>query len=163
MQGEKTESDITSSIDLLERVNPDVICIIRGGGSQADLAWFDNENIARRIINCSIPVWVGIGHEIDLGVLDLVAHSSHKTPTAVAETLVSSLQELSIRLDTAYDRLKNITQRVIALLESNLQRNIQGSVNTLRTYYSLLEGKIKNSTLQAESKFIRKVADKENL
>jgi len=55
MQGEKTESDITSSIDLLERVNPDVICIIRGGGSQADLAWFDNENIARRIINCSIP------------------------------------------------------------------------------------------------------------
>jgi len=108
-------------------------------------------------------IWVGIGHEIDVGVLDVIAHTAHKTPTATAEALVNRLQELSVRLDIGFDRLKNITQRAIALQESTLQRNIQGTVNGLKKYITLVEGNLKNFTLQAESKLVRKFRDKENL
>lgn len=162
MQGEKTEADVINAIGLLEKFGVDVICIIRGGGSQDDLAWFDNEKIARRIIICSIPIWVGIGHEIDVGVLDVIAHTAHKTPTAAAEALVNHLQALSIGADIAFDRLKNITERAIALLESSLQSNIQGTSNELRKYFTLLEGNIKNSTIQTELRFIRRFKDKEH-
>jgi len=163
MQGEKTESDIIAGIEKLEKARVDIICIVRGGGSQADLAWFDNERIARKIINCSIPVWVGIGHEIDAGVLDVVAHTTHKTPTAVAEALVSRIQDLSIRLDVAKDRLKHITERRITLHESSLQRNIQGGINGLRKYFTIIDGNIKNYILQIEARFISKFKDKENI
>ena len=162
MQGENTERDALAAIDRLEEAKVNVICIIRGGGSQADLAWFDNEKIARAIINCSVPVWVGIGHEIDVGVLDVVAHQAHKTPTAVAEALVNRLQELSINLDLAVDRLKHTTERLIALETSTLQRNLQGAVNGLRKYYTLIESNIKNYGLQTESKFIRWFNEHEN-
>ena len=163
MQGEKTEKDVISAIDLLEKINADIICIIRGGGSQADLASFDNENIARRVINCSAPIWVGIGHEIDVGVLDVVAHSAHKTPTAVAETLITRLDELSASIEVAHDRMKHNTERMIALQESSLQRNVQAIINGLKNYFTLVENKIKNYTLLSESKFVRIFSEKENI
>lgn len=161
MQGEKTESEVISSIGFLEKACVDIICIIRGGGSQSDLAWFDNEKIARRITSSPIPVWVGIGHEIDVGVLDVVAHTSHKTPTAVAEALVGRLRDLVIGLEVAFDRLKNNSARVIALIESKQQRNIMGSVSGLKKYFALLEGNLRNSILRAESRFVNKFMEKE--
>lgn len=161
MQGEKTASEVISSISFLEKACVDIICIIRGGGSQSDLAWFDNEKIARRIASSPIPVWVGIGHEIDMGVLDIVAHTSHKTPTAVAEALVGRLRDLVTRLGVAFDRLKNNASRAIALKESKQQRNIMGSISGLKKYFSLLEGNLRNSILQAESRFVKKFMEKE--
>lgn len=161
MQGEKTESDVISSINLLEKACVNLICIIRGGGSQSDLAWFDNEKIARRIAVSPVPVWVGIGHEIDVGVLDIVAHTSHKTPTAVADALVGRLQDLVIRLDIAFDRLKNNAKRVIALQESKQQRKIIGAVNGLKKCFALFEGNVRNMILQAESRFVKKFMEKE--
>lgn len=72
------------------------------------------------IANSPLPVWVGIGHEIDVGVLDHVAHSSHKTPTAVAEALVAQLREVDARLASAIDRLVVATNRVTDLKTASL-------------------------------------------
>jgi exodeoxyribonuclease VII large subunit len=94
MQGADTEKDVPRALALLAR-NPsvEVIVVIRGGGSRSDLIWFDKEKVARAVALCPKPVITGIGHEIDLSVADLVAHTSRKTPTAVAQTLIERARE----------------------------------------------------------------------
>ena len=69
----------------------DVVVIIRGGGSQSDLSWFDNYNIAYHVTQFPLPVITGIGHDKDISVTDMVANRSLKTPTAVADFLIDSV------------------------------------------------------------------------
>jgi exodeoxyribonuclease VII large subunit len=70
----------------------DALCVIRGGGSRTDLAWFDDLQVALAVAQHPLKVLVGIGHQRDQSVLDVIAHS-HKTPTAVAEFLCELAQE----------------------------------------------------------------------
>lgn len=93
MQGDKTEYSI---IDALNRIyenyeNFDIVVIIRGGGGVADLSSFDSYELAVNIANFPLPVIVGIGHERDNTVIDYVAHTSVKTPTAAAAYLINIL------------------------------------------------------------------------
>lgn len=89
MQGVETERDVPTALAALA-ADPDIdaVVVIRGGGSRSDLIWFDKEKIALAVARCPKPVLTGIGHEIDLSVADLVAHTSRKTPTAVAQFLI---------------------------------------------------------------------------
>jgi exodeoxyribonuclease VII large subunit len=89
VQGTTAPREVTAGISTLPARGCDVICIIRGGGSQADLATFDDERIARAIATCPIPVLTGIGHTGDVSIADLVAHESFRTPTACAEALAT--------------------------------------------------------------------------
>ncbi len=91
MQGNETEASVCNAINNIfeETTNYDIIVIVRGGGSQADLSWFDNYNIAYLITQLPIPVLTGIGHQKDLSVTDMVAHRSFKTPTAVADFIIN--------------------------------------------------------------------------
>lgn len=155
MQGEHMEQGLVSSLQQLTQANVDVICIVRGGGSQADLAWFDNEQITRAVLACPIPVWVGIGHEIDIGVLDFIAHMSFKTPTAVAEELVRRIQELVAILQTAGDQLQHIVDRRVATQEQLMQRNIHGAMMGFRKQLDLAYGRLDKSMLGARSSFER--------
>lgn len=66
----------------------DCAVIVRGGGARLDLAAFDNLELCRTLAGMPLPVLSGIGHDIDETVLDLVAHTALKTPTAVAEFLI---------------------------------------------------------------------------
>ncbi|MCD6599067.1 MAG: exodeoxyribonuclease VII large subunit [Dehalococcoidia bacterium] len=161
MQGESTESETVSAVRFLTKTKVDVICIVRGGGSQLDLAWFDNERIARSIINCPIPVWVGMGHEIDTGVLDVVAHSSFKTPTAVAEALVNTLQELLHSLEFASERLQNTVDRRLELSGRELSRMILGACNGFRKQQELVQQRFSNGTLRVSSQFEERFSSKE--
>ncbi len=70
----------------------DVLCIMRGGGSRTDLAWFDDRDVAFAVAKHPLKVIVGIGHQRDQSVLDAIAHSE-KTPTAVAELLVRGVED----------------------------------------------------------------------
>jgi len=153
MQGENTERETISAVRLLAKAKVDVICIVRGGGSQLDLAWFDNEQIARSIIKCPLPVWVGIGHEIDTGILDVVAHSSFKTPTAVAEVLVNTLQELLHSLELAAGRLHNTVDWRLELSGRELSRMTLGASNGFRKQHELVQQQFSNSTLKIKSQF----------
>jgi exodeoxyribonuclease VII large subunit len=95
MQGKESESGIIKALDrIATHIDKfDLAVIIRGGGSQTDLSWFDNYNIAYYITQFPLPVITGIGHEKDLSVTDIVAHRSLKTPTAVADFLIGCMND----------------------------------------------------------------------
>ena len=100
MQGERTAASV---IDALQRIEMtidlwDCVVIIRGGGSTSDLNGFDNLELARTVATFSLPIIVGIGHERDRTVLDDIAHTRVKTPTAAAEWLINSAQQLLDRV-----------------------------------------------------------------
>lgn len=122
MQGQQTE---TSVIAALERIYDaqalfDVVVIIRGGGATVDLASFDSYPLASYIANFPLPVITGIGHDRDQTVLDSVAHTSVKTPTAAAalliDTLANELQQLQALqeavIDLTRDRMEQENQRL---------------------------------------------------
>lgn len=93
VQGDSAVGAVSKAIDALaERSDLDAIVVIRGGGSKTDLSTFDAEPIARAIARSALPVFTGIGHEIDVSVADEVAHESHKTPTACAVALIDKVR-----------------------------------------------------------------------
>jgi exodeoxyribonuclease VII large subunit len=89
VQGHTAISEVAGAIARLDDENLDVICVVRGGGSKADLAAFDAAPIAYAIATATTPVLTGIGHTGDESVADLVAHEAHITPTACGAALVS--------------------------------------------------------------------------
>ncbi len=107
LQGIEMENGIISALDrIADHINLfDVVVIIRGGGSQSDLSWFDNYRIAFHVTQFPLPVITGIGHEKDLSITDMVAFQSLKTPTAVADYLIDSVSG-------AEDRLKEISSEI---------------------------------------------------
>ena len=107
MMGEQTERQVIQALAALADRGVDVIVITRGGGSRADLSWFDQKAIAVTIAECDAPVVTAIGHEIDRSIADLVAHRACKTPTAAAEFLVA-------RVDVAAERLAAVRERLLA-------------------------------------------------
>lgn len=93
MQGKGVESDVCRAIDGFNKMKGlDVIVITRGGGSIADLSWFDNQRIAEKIAASHLPVLSGIGHEINITVTDLAAYTYQKTPTAIAQFLIERVE-----------------------------------------------------------------------
>jgi len=93
MQGANVEKEVLKQLKKIAflKANYDAVVIIRGGGSKLDLAGFDNLVLGRAVANFPLPVLVGIGHEVDETILDKVAHTSLKTPTAVADFLIKRL------------------------------------------------------------------------
>lgn len=105
MQGERTARSI---IDALNAVNAaaeeyDCVVIIRGGGATSDLSAFDSLELSENVANFPLPVITGIGHERDEAVVDMVAHTRAKTPTAAAALLVDNLKHTLERVDRARD------------------------------------------------------------
>lgn len=117
MQGERSE---TSIIEALERVFQyselfDAVAIIRGGGASSDLSCFDSYSLATNVAQFPLPVVSGIGHERDVTVLDAVAHTRAKTPTAVAEFFIAHLSK------TARE-LVDLEERLLSECESRLMK-----------------------------------------
>lgn len=119
MQGELLQSEVMAALNAHAKAGVDVIVITRGGGSRADLSWFDQKDLAVAIAQCSVPVITAIGHEIDTSIADMVAHQSCKTPTAAAEHLVEKIDGAARRLDDATEQL---VMRSTRLLESAQRR-----------------------------------------
>ncbi|MBN2480929.1 MAG: exodeoxyribonuclease VII large subunit [Bacteroidales bacterium] len=116
MQGDEAEQSI---VNALERIFShegffDVVVIIRGGGAQSELNCFNSYWIASHICQFPIPVLTGIGHEQDETIADLVAHTRLKTPTAVAEFLISRFRE-------ADERINELTAQFSESLDAKLK------------------------------------------
>lgn len=95
VSGPQCPSDVISGIRyFLDKCPVDVIIIARGGGSYEDLYGFNDENLARAVYNCSIPVVSGIGHDNDYTILDYVADIRAHTPTAAAEIVMPKIEDL---------------------------------------------------------------------
>ena len=116
MQGSDTESSIISALDRISEQLAlfDIVVIVRGGGSQSDLSWFDNYNIAYHVTQFPLPVITGIGHEKDMSVIDLVAHRSEKTPTAVADLLITAMAETEEHLISLFKEISSLSLTLIA-------------------------------------------------
>jgi len=127
MQGPKTEREVVKAIELAQSEGYDMIAIIRGGGSKLDLAAFDNYNIATAIAHSLVPVVTGIGHDIDLSVSDMVAHTVLKTPTAVADWLVEH---------------NSVFESEIISLESDIFFEVQELIRSHRDELLLIEEKL---------------------
>ena len=119
MQGEGSASDIEEGLQIVTSYQPDVIAIIRGGGSTSDLLSFDSESLARAIANSSIPIFTGIGHEIDQSVADVVAHTSYKTPTACAVGLVETVDKFIEKILAIKTAIINLSHNKISLAQSH--------------------------------------------
>ena len=129
MQGERVEESILSALDAINnRLEEfDVVVIIRGGGATSDLSGFDTYLLAASCAQFPLPIITGIGHERDDTVIDKVAHTRVKTPTAAAEFLIAKmdkcadvLDEMSFRLMQGvrnrllweHRRIENLAQRI---------------------------------------------------
>lgn len=123
MQGVEVEKSIVSQLDaIFQREQEfDAVVIIRGGGSRSDLRWFDSYEIAANVAQFPLPVITGIGHDKDQSITDLVANTSLKTPTAVAEFVVSVAAEYAEELDYYHERIKDIYDEIIEKQEQILQ------------------------------------------
>lgn len=100
MQGESVESSIISALnEINEQADAfDCVVIIRGGGATSDMSGFNTLALAENVANFPLPVITGIGHERDECIVDLVAHTNVKTPTAAAALLIDNLKKVNDRL-----------------------------------------------------------------
>lgn len=115
MQGDKAAASIVEALDQIATQAHlfDVVVIIRGGGASTDLTCFDAYDLASNCAQFPLPIVAGIGHLRDTSVVDMVVHTSLKTPTAVAEWLLQAFQQQD-------DILMRIGQRVSQILHERL-------------------------------------------
>ncbi len=145
MQGVATIPEVVRGIRSLQH-NSDVIVITRGGGSKSDLFYFDDIKISRAIAGSAVPVITGIGHEIDLSVADMVAHSHRVTPTDTANFLVGLLDEVWQSL---------VDARRIIIEDTHLQ--VKAATDRLNMTASVF-GQLVNSSLVRQQGFLSRVA-----
>jgi exodeoxyribonuclease VII large subunit len=122
LQGSNVEVEVVAALRAVKNAvgHYDCVAIIRGGGSRLDLSGFDNLAIGEAIANCPLPVFTGIGHEIDQSVADVVANSSLKTPTAVADAIIemtSGFEELVDKLD---QDIKQLIESTVVQAQNDL-------------------------------------------
>ncbi len=116
VQGENAEASIIAALDrIYSRIELfDVVVIIRGGGSRTDLSAFDSYDLAANVAQFPIPVITGIGHTRDESVVDMVAHMSLKTPTAVADFIVSRAADFAAEVFDMRNRIIRASQMFMA-------------------------------------------------
>lgn len=125
MQGHGAEDSI---IEALERVADradefDVVALIRGGGSQSDLACFNSYRLCAHVAQFPLPVVTGIGHDKDESVADMVAARRLKTPTAVAAWVVEELAEFDGTLEALGQAVERCARELLTSERQRLERN----------------------------------------
>ena len=120
VQGVDAPKQISKALEQADKENPDVIVILRGGGSPLDLDCFNDYNLALKISKLQAPVLTGIGHESDFSLADLVAHREFKTPTDVGDFIVDRTSEFSSILVDIATRVGSRSKTVIHREETTL-------------------------------------------
>ena len=116
MQGSKVEEGIISALNAIARDldSWDVVVIIRGGGATSDLSCFDTYDLANNCAQFPLPVVTGIGHQRDDTLLDIVAHTRVKTPTAAAELLIHTMLVQAEKIEILRRAIPDTVSRRIA-------------------------------------------------
>lgn len=115
MQGEQSAKSIIQSLQqIADEIDKwDIVVIVRGGGASTDLRNFDDYELASHCAQFPLPIIAGIGHTRDISIVDMVVHSSVKTPTAAAEWLINAMQQQANRIAELYTRLQRAIQHTI--------------------------------------------------
>jgi exodeoxyribonuclease VII large subunit len=124
VQGKNAEMEILEAMEKISRKakNFDCVVIVRGGGAKLDLMAFDGLALCQKAAQMPLPLVVGIGHDVDESVLDLVAHTSLKTPTAVADFLVNHNLTFEGRILESASDLENTAQNILKIKHLELDR-----------------------------------------
>lgn len=142
VQGDSAVREVSSAIRYLSRRGDlDLIAVVRGGGSRAELATFDAEPIVEAIVRSSTPVFVGVGHEIDTSVADEVAHRRYKTPTACAAGIVDRVREYVENTEESWSQIARMST----------ERLSQANVDLVEMSH-LLAGRVRNAITRAEER-----------
>ncbi len=161
MQGEQVESSVVAA---LNKIYPsisdfDVVVIIRGGGATSDLSGFDTLALAENVAQFPIPIITGIGHDRDESILDMVANTRVKTPTAAAALLIDNLRQVLERINEAQQRITMAINQRLANQKtrlSNLQTLIpvlsQRILSNARHRLELIELKLQSHDPQLQLK-----------
>ena len=152
MQGEQAPASIIAALAEAQENPCDAILILRGGGSEMDLACFDDYDLAVAIATCAAPVVTAIGHDRDFHIADLVANRSVKTPTALADLFLDAyaaedalLDDLLARVRRAVaDRLNGMARKVDSLAQ-RLRFAAGARIDRARAALDLKEALIKAS------------------
>lgn len=131
VQGENSAASIVSAFNKIknQKIKPDLIVLIRGGGSKHDLSDFDSYEIASSISTANVPVITGIGHQIDETIADLSAYLALKTPTAAAEFIIMHNNKFETGMEMEYLELINLVKNRIYLSRLKLASEFSKSIN----------------------------------
>ncbi len=175
MQGYNVERDITKNLDKIkENANDyDCVVIIRGGGSKMDLSYFDSYNISAKVAKFPIPVFTGIGHDIDQNVIELVAHTPLKTPTAVADFIVEHNLVFEMNINELEQKIKDSASSIIydnniklEIIFRNINNKALSNVSTNLYDLEIIFNSIKNQSakhLLMENSKLRELSNFINL
>lgn len=124
VQGPHAAGTIVRAIE--RAAGHDLIAIVRGGGSRTDLAAFDDESLARAVAAAPTVIWSGVGHETDTTVIDHVAHTAFKTPTACAVGVVDAVRAGVDAFDRSWIAVEAAASAALDLAERRLARRVVG-------------------------------------
>jgi len=167
VQGRNLETEILARLKEIRRNYHlfDAVVIIRGGGSKLDLSGFDSYEIARSVAEFPIPVYSGIGHDIDQNVIELVVFEALKTPTAVANYLLEHNLVFENEILNIYERIRSrcrhrltelksetdhLERRLHVLSQSYMKNQIQMLDNTSRFLHQAFRGALFAHGMQLE-------------
>jgi exodeoxyribonuclease VII large subunit len=130
VQGDSAAGEVMAGLrrlhqDLRHGGAVEVIIIARGGGSAEDLACFNHEGLARAVADSKIPVISAIGHETDFTIIDFVADLRAPTPSAAAELVIRSRQEIEAQADDLHRRLERAVRYRLLMARQELTERAQ--------------------------------------
>ena len=125
MQGHGAEDSVIEALEsIAERADEfDVVALIRGGGSQSDLACFNSYRLCAHVAQFPLPIVTGIGHDKDESVADMVAAQRLKTPTAVAAWIGEQMAEFDGTLDALAQAIERHATEILSTERQRLERN----------------------------------------
>jgi exodeoxyribonuclease VII large subunit len=133
VQGKGAPARVARAIGHLQHEPLDLIVVVRGGGSKADLAAFDAEPVARAVATSALPVWTGIGHTGDQSVADEVANRAFITPTECGQELARVVTEYWRVGMEAGLLIGRLSEDLVARSERTLDRRRHGTVTGARS------------------------------
>lgn len=134
VEGESAPPQIVDALRMADGADVDVVLLVRGGGSYEDLMVFSTESVARAVAAMSTPIVTGIGHEPDTSIADMVADLRASTPTAAAEAVTPSLDELTSQLNRERRLLAGALQSRLAASGARLSAVLSRPVITDPSY-----------------------------
>ncbi len=134
VQGDNAARSVVQALNSIAALEEewDVVVIIRGGGASTDMSCFDDYNLASHCAQFPLPIIAGIGHTRDVSVVDMVVHTSVKTPTAAAEWLIERVAEQVERVGSLMLRLQRATQNAVSREKNRLLLYEQQIFNAVR-------------------------------
>lgn len=151
VQGEGAKESIVRGIGMLEKAGVDVMIVGRGGGSIEDLWAFNEEEVARAIFDCTVPVISAVGHETDTTIADYAADLRAPTPSAAAELAVFDIRQMEERLSEYQIRMNRLLMQKVQLSRMKL-REYQTRLKYLHPQIKLRDQQQRSVDLEARLK-----------